>query len=482
MPQPDTIELPPRYYRDNFLRLCDTVEQQYSDILSAAERVFLDTMRALPDAQQCLYVRLVSRAGPLFRQSKLAYDEIGPIAPAMDGLVAQGFVGEVQALSAPEAARLFTLAELRGAFGQCISDASGMNKSQLLAALTELEVDGSALRARLLGTDGGRIVAPLQQDVVDTLQLLFFGNRYQDLREFVLEDLGVVRYYPYPLERQQRLFANREALEEYLACAVLADRYRELLEEVDHDDLAGELARLAGEVRDTATVHRSSRRRYDRLCNSLARDLERVQQCDLALQLYERSTRHPARERRARILEQGQGYEAARALCHDILRDPWCEAEQEAAQRILQRVERKLGSAPTARKRDEFATIALRLQPGEGSVEQQAAAALCVDWQTVRYVENSLMNALFGLAFWEQIFAPVPGAFTHAYQSAPLDMYEPEFRTQRSGELAQRMATLQRADLAALLTSAYDRYFPCQCRWVNWRYIDRELVQTACSI
>ena len=48
-----------------------------------------------------------------------------------------------------------------------------------------------------------------------------------------------------------------------------------------------------------------------------------------------------------------------------------------------------------------------------------AAGELQSSWAAVHYVENSLMNALFGLAFWEQIFTPVPGAFHNPFQGLP---------------------------------------------------------------
>jgi hypothetical protein len=41
MADPDNNELKPHYYRDNFLRLCDTVEGQYADLLAPGELLFL---------------------------------------------------------------------------------------------------------------------------------------------------------------------------------------------------------------------------------------------------------------------------------------------------------------------------------------------------------------------------------------------------------------------------------------------------------
>jgi len=102
MAEPDNIALAPFYYRDNFLRLCDTVEAQYGDILSNAEHAVLATFRGLNFEAQCLYVRLISRTGPWFRESKLAYDELGPSTPILDELLAHNMAEEASGLSTPE--------------------------------------------------------------------------------------------------------------------------------------------------------------------------------------------------------------------------------------------------------------------------------------------------------------------------------------------------------------------------------------------
>ena len=50
------------------------------------------------------------------------------------------------------------------------------------------------------------------------------------------------------------------------------------------------------------------------------------------------------------------------------------------------------------------------------------------------YVENSLINSVFGLFFWPVIFAEVPGAFYHAFQYRPDDLYDPDFLQSRQAE------------------------------------------------
>lgn len=66
-------DLPVGYYRDNFLALVDFVREQYGDILTQDEIAYADSFIDLSLNAQRLYVRLISRRGPLFRSDKLSY-------------------------------------------------------------------------------------------------------------------------------------------------------------------------------------------------------------------------------------------------------------------------------------------------------------------------------------------------------------------------------------------------------------------------
>jgi hypothetical protein len=475
MAESQTTPLSPFYYRDNYLRLCDTVAAQYGDILGDDERVLLHVFRALTFNAQCLYVRLISRTGPWFRESKLAYAELGSVTPLVDELLANGMAVEATALSAQELGKLFTRGELQQTF--CSLEHTKLaDKPALLSAIDQLALDADATLLAIAALDSGRIVAPLGVELTQLLQLLFFGNRHQSLTDFVLQDLGLTRYYPYALNRAQRLFSCRAALDEYLACAALADAHYTLLDSGDHEQLPA----LAAQLLPIDIRFPSSEKHWHRLCNNLARDLERLDERELALALYCRSNRHPARERRARILEGSGDWAGALSLCEEILANPWCEAERETAQRILPRVKRKLDGTRLPRQRDVFTQVTLALSRGSGAVEEQAAAHLQPQWRTVHYVENTLMNTLFGLAFWEQIFAPVPGAFHNPFQSAPGDMYDGAFREKRADAITQRLAQLRGQNLATALVHAYQQYQHYECRWTHWRYISLELVE-ACA-
>ena len=475
----ENIALSPHYYRDNFLRLCDTVESQYMDLLVASELDFLRVYRDLSFNAQCLYVRLVSRVGPWFRAGRLDYPELGDCGPLLEELEKSGLLQSASTLCVDELGALYTRDELVRALGDHVDTAGLRDKASLLAAIVDSALDDCSAMHLLTGLDEGNpVVAPLGCEAVETLQLLFFGNRRQSLTEFVLSDLGVTRYFPYSLDRGHRQFENREALEEYLACAALRDRWYELLENPDPSALVD----LAGDMLLMEIQYDSSRDRWYRVCNGVARDLERLGQAGSALALYAASSRHPARERRARILEGMGELAMARDLCEAIVNKPWCEDERDAALRILSRLRRAIENKPQSRKRDDFSELRLELPRGDTGVELSAAAALASDWESVDYVENRLMNTLFGLAFWEQIFAPVPGAFCNPFQSVPGDMYVPGFRQRRHHLLASRMDELAATDLRQELSAAYRLYHGYQCRWVDWRYLDAEFVDRALGI
>jgi hypothetical protein len=474
----DSIVLAPHYYRDNFLRLCDTVDGQYSNILTLEETQWLTCFRALTFTAQCLYIRLISRVGPWFRESKLHYEELGDLQESLNELLAQELATEAELLSAEELGRLYTQKELRQIFADRLKGTKLQGKASLLAAIEELAHEDQTLVELLAGFEQGRLIAPLAVENVELLQLLFFGNRHQSLTEFILEDLGLTRYYPYTLDRDYRFFTCREALEEYLNCAALSDQHYELRDQ----DALDQLPALGQQVLAVSVRYPSTESRWQRLCNGLGRDLERQKEWDIALQLYSRSQRHPARERSARVFEAQQDWPAAKILCGDILSSPWCEAEREAAEKILPRVQRKLDGSKQTKPRDTFTNVHLSIENGTDCVELLTAAHLASQWKSVHYVENSLMNTLFGLAFWEQIFATVPGAFHHPYQGAPADMYEAAFRERRSAAIDARFDELNSGDIAEILSQAYDRYAHYQCYSVNWRHIDAALVTAAATV
>jgi hypothetical protein len=471
------VALEERYYLRNFEALCDTVQSQYEDLLHAEELEFLRHFRELSETARCLFVRLVSRVGPLFRPEKLSYPELGPLTETLAELLDSGLLVPEPAPALEELFRLCRKDEILQIFSAHLENCRGLRKDQLLQKLQEQQLDQKDCATLWQQWSGHTLVAPRDRQTVELLQLLFFGNRRQSLTDFVLSDLGVARYYPYELDRSYRLFENREQIEEYLHLRELREIYDEALVSGSPGQVL-DLVQYLGE-RDCQPL---LDQRWDRLRNRVARQLERFGEHEAALQLYRCSGSHPARDREVRILQARGELDAALACCLEIQSMPWCEEELDFVQRQIPALHKKLGLSHVSTARIAYPEERLQLPVGDTSVELAAARHYLKDWPQVHFVENSLINTLLGLALWEEIFLPLPGAFVNPYQSAPLDMHTPDFYPRRRRAIDNRLAALAGADLGTELLDRYLRYQGFSNHWVNWRYVDRDMVAAALDV
>ena len=473
-PAPPERALPPRYYLGNFERLCATVREQYGDLLSDRETECLDRFSQAGTDARCLFVRLASRRGPLFRVEALDYPELDD----QDAALAENLDRELllEAVSPPleDLVRVLRRDELM-AVGAMLLPLTGRERKQDLVEQLLMLPEAELIDAwRDWREPGQRLVEVAYRAEIELFQILFFGNSYQTLTEFVLSDLGIATYPDYVMDRDHRLFGSREEIDDYQAMRALKAVYK--------DAVAAELSPLVSEIGRLlladgceglmATPYRHALR------NRVARQLERYALHEEALALYACSEQHPARERSARLLASSGDAAAALAVCEAIEAAPRCEAEVDFARRQLPTLRRRLGRDYVPLRRDRFAEDRLVL-PRQHPVEQAAADYYGRDWQQVRHTESRLINASFGLAFWEQIFQPVPGAFINPFQAAPLDMYSPGFYAARRASIDRRMSELGAADLEAELLTAWDRYEGTSNRWVGWRGLDRELFTAA---
>ena len=474
IPAQATQPLPPRYYLRNFERLRATVEDQYGDLLSEQERGCLQRFDAASVDARCLFVRLASRRGPLFRSQDLEYRELDDLSAALEenlelGLLVEPAPPDVDALLA--VLRKKELAEV-AAFLVPVSGRE--RKSELVEKLLELPDDQVAAAWQRWRPSRHRLVEVAWRREIELFQILFFGNSYQTLTEFVLSDLGIANYHDYALDRSHRLFYCREEVDDYLALRELKSRFKEAVAEGEAQCVSeiGDTLLEAGSGGLLAASYR------DELRNRVARQLERYALCDQAVALYGVSNLHPARERRTRLLAAAGDTTAALSLCEAIEAAPCCEAEVDFARRQLPTLRRRLNRDYQPLRRDRFEEDQLRL-PRELPVEMAAARHYAQQWAEVHFVENLLINGSFGLAFWEQIFEPAPGAFINPFQAAPMDMFSPGFYRSRKASIDRRLAELETGALAGELLAAHARYRGINNRWVGWRGLSRELLAAA---
>ncbi|UTA47194.1 VRR-NUC domain-containing protein [Simiduia sp. 21SJ11W-1] len=459
---------PPRYYLENYQRLIGWVAERYGDLLKPAEKAYACTFSQLPENAQALLVRMITRKGAVFRTAKLHYAEIGDAEQALAKLP-DAWVEHDPQLSLDALFKLLTKAELAnwlGAFtgtkAQKLCELQAQHPCALPLSQWQQEFGAVPISDRLL--------AITIMDISDTYQWLFFGNRHQSLAEFVLSDLGIMRYETVAFSENCRSFDSREALECYQTLAALAEGFEQ---GVSASELLAGLKQL---VRPKA-LHLA--RRYDRLAYKCAYKLEQQGLWEAALEGYRLTQLPMARTRTIRVLEK-QGQQArAYELWQSAHAAPLDEAERQQLQRMQPRLARALGKAPMAKAKPNWPTQTLILPPREMRVELLVAEAMSNNNQQALWSENWLWTSLFGLVMWPALYAPVPGAFFHPFQSAPKDINLPRFYERRQALFDACLDDLARPDICALLTRRLQEKQGIASHFVHWPRFDEACLAQA---
>ncbi len=486
-------ELPVGYYVDNFLAILDFVDDHYDDVLTVDEKTFSRTFRSLSLDARRLYVRLMSRKGPLFRSDTLVYNEIDDIEGAAEELVQKGFLEvngpwelehELVLLRKPEVLKLISCCAQSSHPVPSTTALKALRRDQLVELAMAIP-NQHEVRDYLRGLF--HLYRPLKEREILIYRLLFFGNLYQDFTEFVVTDLGHVRYESYKIRKKDRLFRSREVLEHTFRLIELNDAFYQTVEGRSVNEIdANALLSLIEYLPEQGAVEEDPglRRMRDNLINGVARHLERIGNHGQALHLYRLAALPPSRERQVRILERQGTAEEALELCRKIMSDPWEEAELEFAERYIRKLSRKLGLPVVKIESVEMPTENLELVHDPlVSIEEAVIRYFQEQGLSGYHAENVLWVGLFGLAFWDIVFLSLPGTFFNRYQRGPRDLFRPEFRRRRAKLIEERLNHIESSQswLNEIL-DLYDRKRGIANDLVHWKFLSRELLEQSVNL
>ena len=472
----------PFYYLENFSFVLEWVGLRYGDLLDAEEAAFIAGFAALPEASRALLVRMVMRKGELFRSSKLRYEEIGAIAPAARPLVDAGWVEADPVLGLDELYGLLTRKEFADALGL------GAAKAARKGDLYEMAVQDHDAPRRFSQWCGGLDSAYAIRigGLCDRLRLMFFGNLHQDWSEFILSDLGIYSYEKIEFPAGSRAFAARADVD----CYLQIDACRELFHDGEEDEEAdAELARLAQvelDILEIAPTNPWLSERRARFLFQLGQRLEQLEAHEPALRVYLHSGYAGARLRRIRVLEKSGQLAAAMALAREAQARPESAAETQGLERMLPRLARKLALPRETAKRlraAERIDLVLPAPTEDYYVEEIARAHFAATLPQARafYVENALINSLFGLLCWDAVFHNLPGAFFHPFQSGPADLHSADFRKRRAAQFDACLARLGDGSYCEAIRANFARKSGLQSPFVYWQTLDEDLLELALS-
>jgi hypothetical protein len=468
--------LTPFYYLENFELVLATIQSRYSDLLFEDELRFIQEFPQLPLVSRALLTRMVMRRGKLFRHVKLNYAEIGETRAAAAALIQAGWVSDRPVMSIRDLHRLLTKQELI----RCLRLPSRYATWRKAELAVMLEAQFTEPRFFEGWYPCGECVYALTiAPVCERFRLLFFGNDRQGWTEFVTADLGIFRYEKVERSLQTRPFQTRAHVEVFQSI----QECRELLGEgMPLDEL---ILLVPAPIEDGEWLEE----RRQKLKFSIAREYERAGEGAKALQMYLECSYRGARSRAIRLKAKAQDWEGARVLCNLAKENPQSAAELQHLRWVVPRINRKLKikceAEHTAPAIPEFEIVLERTRSGtsgRGSVEHLVRDHLARDLfgvSTVRYVENGLITALFGLLCWPAIFAPVPGAFFHDFHHGPIDLVCGHFYRRRKAEFDECLSHLRSGCHKEVILRAYKDKWGIQSPFVRWHHLDEALLRWA---
>lgn len=92
------------------------------------------------------------------------------------------------------------------------------------------------------------------------------------------------------------------------------------------------------------------------------------------------------------------------------------------------------------------------------------------------HCEGRALRTIFGLLFWDIIFASVPGAFETPFQTAPLDISHETFYTSRLDLIERRLQDIREGKAREILEATDTKYREnaAWCVGVDWGTFGRQ--------
>jgi hypothetical protein len=425
------------YYLHNFQLVLDSIESRYPDLLDETESRFIRMFGQLPQVSRALVVRMIMRKPRLFLAEQLQYAEIGAFGDAMAPLLSAAWVTDDPQLSIDDLFALFTKRRLVQLLGLSRGDAQ-LKKSALHERYRPLLPGAQSLQQWWPNAPAGIFRLDVSA-LCERLRLLYFGNFHQSWSEFVLADLGVRRFEQFDTTRA-RPFACRRHWDDFEQI----HRCREWLHR--EEDPRRILAVVPNRIDGCDWLE--SRRQ--RLLFRIGQSLERANDAPAALSVYAQTSHPGAAVRAIRIQEASAEPSVTLLACEAAIQSCAHDQDRVLLGRARHRLRRRLGldSAPqeyVAKSTPPMINLVLE-QPDEPySVEQQVGEFLMRQdpESQVYYVENCLMNGLFGLLCWRALFAPVAGAFFHPFHRQPADLTDTQFFQRRRELFSSCLAELE---------------------------------------
>ena len=451
-------DLPPKYYLEYFNYVLDFVQEKYRHILNENEWRFLRKYYCLSEDAQCLFIRFSNRRGIFFRVNKLSYSELSDIPALLNELLEREFIESLNAEKhqtfSKEMLNVLNAKEILGRFSESpkekLAHYRKLKKEELVEAILQ---DYSLEKIIEKLNTFEPIIKVCFEFEVTFMKFLFFGNRYLDMTEFVMRDMGLVQFENHDDDKLVARFNTRNDAEDKWLITDQNDLFYHLKDTAPPIEIYDWFMNFADTVGELSEVAKPS---YERLIIKIATFLEKSKQLDEALTIFRLTEQVPSRERQVRTLQKLTHIDEAFSLCQQMIEFPKNADEKFFAIDFLNKLNTKKKTKKSTTSwlhQAESITISIDFRH---QVEMGVVDYYHNEGKLAVFAENHLWRAIFGLVFWDIVFDPSLVAFHHPFQRRPSDLYLPDFYEKRKDMIISHLASF--TNVQELLTYMGERY------------------------
>jgi hypothetical protein len=464
-------KLPPKYYLEYFNYVLDFVQEKYRHILNESEWRFLRKYYCLSEDAQCLFIRFSNRRGLFFRVNKLSYSELNDIPSLLNELLEREFVEhpnpEKHQTFGKELLGVLTTKELVAQFSELSKEKKTQYKKLKKEELVEAILQDFTFEeiSEILNRFEPIIKVCFEYEVT-FMKFLFFGNRYLDMTEFVMRDMGLVQFESHDDDKLVARFNTRKDAEDKWLITDQNDLFNQLKDTAPPIEIYDWFMNFADTVDNLSEIALPS---YERLIIKIATFLEKNKALDEALTVFRLTQQVPSRERQVRTLQKLNHIDEAFSLCQQMIEFPKNADEKFYAIDFLNRLNTKKRTKKSTTSwlhQAESITISIDFRH---QVELGVVDYYHNEGKLAVFSENHLWRAIFGLVFWDIVFDPSLVAFHHPFQRRPSDLYLPDFYEKRKDLIISHLEGFQDVqDLLIYMGERYESKFGIANPFVAW--------------
>ncbi len=467
------IVLKTGYYLDNFTYLLDFVIKNYADLLSEAEVIFIENFKSLSHNAQLLYVRLVSRKGPWFILEKILYEEIKSIHQAKEELKDNGFLLKNSGIELNETLAVLTKVDIVNFCKQYYPNLNinyNCAKPNLIDQVSNIEENIFLEKLKEKWT----FISPCYSEHIQLFKLLFFGNTFEALSTFILEDIGVLKYEPYQIGAKDRWFDSRILVDDQLFLSKLSEA---LWVATENQEI--EVVEEIGNMLQAANIHENLKEKKEKLLTRTGQYFEKAHLLEEALHYYSLASNALAWERKIRVLSKLERNEEALIEIDKLSKSNFQENLLDFSNSFRLKLKKQLAYPTQAQKREIFKSETIEInRQASLRIEDQAMIYYRGLGFTGFYSENTIWTALFGLVFWDIVFMPLKGAFFNPFQRGPADLFTPGFKAKREEEIAQIIERIKTEEgWKDRVIHTYEEKYLTANFLVSWNRISKKQIQ-----